>query len=111
MVSESWLRSSVDGTRCEIAVAGEIDASNAGQLTQLARDTLHNGRFESLVIDLGAVSFLDSSALGSLVVALNTSEQLGKQLILANVGPRVLELLDLTGLTGIFAISEPDFAG
>jgi anti-anti-sigma factor len=48
-----------------VAIAGEIDASNAGEIAERLRAALSN-RSEALVVDLSSTTYLDSAGLNLL---------------------------------------------
>jgi anti-sigma B factor antagonist len=56
-------------------------------------------------VDLRAVTFLDSTALGALVGVLKRCRELGGDLRLAITEPRILKLFAITGLQKTFSIS------
>lgn len=57
-----------------------------------------------LVLDLGAVEFMDSAALGALLTASRTIESGGGALRLANLTPPVRTLFELVRLHRVFEI-------
>ncbi|MEM6326123.1 MAG: STAS domain-containing protein [Bacteroidota bacterium] len=61
------------------------------------------------VVDLAGVERMNSSGLGMLIGALTTVHNADGHLVLANVHPRVHQLLDVTKLLGVFTLhdSEP----
>ncbi|MHB1709976.1 MAG: STAS domain-containing protein [Acidimicrobiales bacterium] len=84
-----------------LAVAGEIDVATAPELR--ARLVDHEGD-EILVVDLSAVGFLDSTALGVLVTALRKRSDAGKRLPLVVIDPHVLKVFEITGLDQVFSM-------
>jgi anti-sigma B factor antagonist len=87
-----------------IAVIGEIDVATAPQL----RESLHGVIGEehpTVVLDLLAVTFLDSTALGVLVGALKRCRELGGELHVVVSDPRIVKIFEITGLTKVFPIS------
>lgn len=66
---------------------------------------LGNGHVD-LLVDLGRVSYVDSSGLGALVRALSETNKEGGQTKLLNVGPRLRKLLEITKLNSIFEIYD-----
>jgi anti-anti-sigma factor len=58
--------------------------------------------FKTVVLDLTDVQYVDSSGLGALVGLYVSAKRAGKQLKLINLSDRVLELLRLTKLLGVF---------
>lgn len=58
-----------------------------------------------IVIDLGGVPRLDSSGVDSLVMAVRRARENGGDAKLANLMPRVRQLLEMTQLTTVFDIA------
>ena len=54
------------------------------------------------IVDLSGVRFMNSSGLGMLVGALTSARNTGGDLRLADVGDRVLAILQVTQLDGVF---------
>ncbi len=66
-------------------------------------DLVQEGR-RKLVLDLGAVSYMDSTCIGELVSGLARVRKNGGTLHLANLTPRVERLLTMVRLTSVFQI-------
>ena len=77
----------------------------ASGLKSEIRTALRAGR--DVILDFGDVSFVDSSGLGALVVALRSANKNGRRLSLCSVPEHVLALFRLTRLHRIFEI-RPD---
>ena len=58
------------------------------------------------VVDLEGVDFLDSTALGVLVGAHKRFVQAGGGLVLVCTTPRILRVLEVTGLARVFAVHD-----
>lgn len=80
-------------------------------MTRVAHSHLADTRVQRLLVDLEAVTFLDSTVLGAFVVMRNAAVAQGKEIMLANVPERVRLLLGLTGLDGVFAVSSDSTPG
>jgi anti-sigma B factor antagonist len=88
-----------------VTVRGEIDVASAPELrTQLHE--LCTSDTTAVAVDLRAVTFLDSSALGVLVGALRRCRENNSDFRLIINSPRLLKIFDITGLTSVFEISE-----
>ncbi|MEX0680279.1 MAG: STAS domain-containing protein [Balneolales bacterium] len=59
-----------------------------------------------LILDLGAVTFADSSGLGALLLAQRLYRDLDRNLVLCNVPDRVLKLLSISQLDSAFTIAS-----
>jgi anti-sigma B factor antagonist len=94
--------SELDGCTNVISVEGELDLSTAPRLKWMLLDSLQEGR-ERLVLDLSETTFMDSTALGVLVVV---NRRLGANARMAIVCARsgVLRIFELSGMDGAFAI-------
>lgn len=86
-----------------VFVEGEIDVATAPPLRERLQEQVAAGH-ATVVVDLTAVSFLDSTALGVLVGALKRSRQAGGSLPLVINEPRILKVFEITGLTEVFPI-------
>jgi anti-sigma B factor antagonist len=58
----------------------------------------------ALVIDLGNISFADSSGLSALLLAHRLYRESGNALVLCNLSDRVEKLLEISQLTNVFTI-------
>jgi anti-anti-sigma factor len=88
---------------------GELDASNLGQLRG-AFDQIFSQKVYRIVINLGAIKYLSSSAIGVIIGGFTTAVKNGGRMVLATTPPSVLEVLRLIGLGTvlIFAADEKD---
>lgn len=96
---------SMSGSQCDLALAGEVDLEVADALTEMARSRLADPGVWRLVIDLGTVTFMDSTALGALVAIRNAAGEMGKATALCNVPEGIHRLLVITGLDAVFAVN------
>jgi anti-sigma B factor antagonist len=110
-VPEFSLQPEVVGDCAVFAVAGELDAQTAPRLTGEAAGRLGSDEVSRLVVDLSAVTFLDSTGIAALVRLRNRALDVGKQFALRNPGPRVVRILKITALDTIFDIEPAATAG
>jgi len=61
---------------------------------------------KKIVIDLGEVSFMDSTGLGELVAAYTTARHQQATLKLANLTKKIKDLLSITQLAAVFETDE-----
>jgi anti-sigma B factor antagonist len=88
-----------------LEASGELDLAVAPWLRDQL-DALFVGGATSLVVDMSRVTFLDSTALGVLVGALNQCKELGGQVHLVLTESQVLRVLRITGLADAFTLHE-----
>jgi anti-sigma B factor antagonist len=91
-----------------VSVTGEIDAFTSPSLEQELEWVLRDGA-SNVVVDLGEVAFIDSTALRVLLRALPKFSKRGGKLVLATADSRVLKTLEITGLDTKFSV-EPRLA-
>lgn len=80
-----------------------VDAYGAGELKARLLQ-LAEGK-GPIVLDLGAVRFMDSSGLAALIAAHKRAGTQGSRLKLAALQPEVRSVLDLTGLSRVLDVS------
>lgn len=85
-----------------IALEGDIDLENAGEVRKTLLNSLKHKK--DLLIDLSAVSYIDSSGIASLVEGLQVARKQKNELSLVSVSVRALRVLELARLDRVFAI-------
>lgn len=79
-----------------VAVAGEVDIETAPRMRTVLLDVVAAG--QPVVVDLGAVTFMDSSGLAALIVAQRAATAAEATIELEHVPAAVRRLLSLTGM-------------
>ena len=82
-----------------VGVAGEVELHSARQLRAELLQAC-SGECPCVVVDLSAVSFIDSSGIGVIVGALKRARERGGSLVLVSPQPRVRRIFEITGLLG-----------
>jgi anti-sigma B factor antagonist len=99
------------GTARVVRLGGELDLYNAAQVRS-ALDAACGEAPERIVVDLGEVEFIDSTALGILI---ETRTKLGNRdgLLLAAPGLETRRALQISGLDQLFTVHDtvPDALG
>jgi anti-sigma B factor antagonist len=93
----------------EIAIVdlvGQIDLGSSPALRKTLLNSLKATQY--MAINLGGVSYIDSSGIASLVEVLKEAQDTKKRLVLFGVGGAVLQVLQLTRLTGVFEIVQTE---
>jgi anti-sigma B factor antagonist len=93
-------------TEVVVVVCGEVDMATAPLVVAAATDALAS-RPRRLVIDLAAVTFLDSSGVHGLVVASQQADELGVGYEVRHPSAPSRKVLDLMGLTGPLHVTSP----
>ena len=89
-----------------LTVTGEVDLRTAPELRSHIEHVLDEGT-SRLIVDLGAVDFLDSTGLSVLVGAHKRLARSGGRLIVANAPEIVTRVLSITGLDRVFELQPP----
>ena len=104
--SESLMRSRVellvDGGAAVITWAGELDLAHKHLIVADVARVLT--RSQHILIDLSAVTFIDTSVLSTLVWADGESRNLGGRLTLVAPNPIVAKVLSITQLDGLLNV-------
>ncbi len=101
-----------NGTLCTLKVKGRLVSGEAvNQFEGAFLNALSSGHIH-LILDLEAVTFLDSSGIGSVVNALRTSSKVGGSAKLVNPSSFASKMLKMVGVLELFQIfgSEADAA-
>jgi anti-sigma B factor antagonist len=89
-----------------VDLVGQIDLGSSPALRKTLLSSLKTTTH--MAINLGGVSYIDSSGIASLVEVLREAQDTKKRLVLFGVGGAVLQVLQLTRLTGIFEIVQTE---
>jgi anti-sigma B factor antagonist len=91
-------------------VQGEIDLHNSPELRTALIGMLDNSKAKKLVLNLGQVPYMDSSAIAVLVELLQKMRRTGGRVVLTSLQPRVKGLLEIARLDTLFNLvaSEDD---
>jgi anti-sigma B factor antagonist len=96
------LRVQAIGTARVVTLAGELDLYNADTVRKALISAVGEEP-ERIVVDLGEVEFIDSTALGVLIEA-RTKLQNGRAFLLASPGVETKRALEISGLDRHFAV-------
>jgi anti-sigma B factor antagonist len=89
-----------------VDVVGQIDLGSSPALRKTLLESLNGTK--SVAINLSAVKYIDSSGIASLVEVLRAARNSNKRLVLFGLTGAVLQVLQLTRLTGVFEICETE---
>ncbi len=87
-------------------ISGDIDLATSPQLRKALLRELRELKMPRVVLNLGAVRYIDSSGVASLVEGLKASRDVGSRLILYGLNKTIREVLQLSKLLKIFEIYD-----
>jgi anti-sigma B factor antagonist len=90
------------GETTVVGVDGDLDVYTAPRLKETLEQAMPGDK--RLVLDLSGVQFIDSTALGVLVGALQFSQSNGSDFRLVVGDPFLLKIFRITGFDGMFSI-------
>jgi anti-sigma B factor antagonist len=87
-------------------VSGDIDLATSPELRKALLREFRELKTPRVVLNLGAVRYMDSSGVASLVEGLKASRDVGSRFILFGLNKTIREVLQLSKLVKIFEIYE-----
>ena len=93
-----------------IKLSGIVNTTNSQELRENITNLLDSGA-KTVLVDCQDVTFMDSSALGALVLAFKTLRAADTKLVLCSINEQVRILFELTGMDKVFEIfpSQDEF--
>lgn len=99
----SIVRTTRDKTEV-IRIEGRFDFAVHREFREALKAALANAQAKDVEIDLGAADYMDSSALGMLLLSLENAKEAGKGLSLARPKGEVKQVLEIANFHRLFAI-------
>ncbi len=87
-----------------LSARGEVDLSNVGTLLRAL--TRLRDAHETIILDMGEVTHMDSAGFGALLRVCRELRHQGGRLVLRRPSPHVQRMLELMGLLQFFAVDE-----
>ena len=97
-----------DGDTVVVAARGEIDLNNSPELRSELFAILNKHAPKRVILNLGEVPYMDSSAIAVLVETLQKLRKSGGKVFLTNLQPRVQGLIEIARLGTIFVITKDE---
>ena len=88
-----------------VALHGEVDVANVGQVRRSLVEAVES-RPRAIVVDLSALSFIDSTGLGALIFGFQRARDEGIGFQLARPSQGVRQILVLSGLREVVEVVE-----
>src|SRR5450432_692004 len=89
-----------------VEVEGEVDLSTSPDLRRTLLETLPDAA--RLALNLGAIRYIDSSGIATLIEVLKRSQHLKKEFVLFGLSPAVQEVFRLTHVVRIFQVFQTE---
>lgn len=110
MTATSDIRAHRAGDTFVLQLGGEIDIAAAPQVVELGRAMMGDPTTNAVIIEMGAVTFLDSSGAGALVTLRRIANDSGLSLRVESIPSSVRRVLQIAGLDEILGL-PPDEPG
>ena len=99
-----------NGVAIVLDVSGQITLGEEGTLLRnTIRELLDEGQ-KNILLNLGDVTYIDSSGLGELITAFTSVRNHGVELKLLNLTKRIHDLLQITKLYTVFDVKDDESA-
>lgn len=90
-----------------VDISGDVDAATAETWKRAGLQLIEAHDASPVLLDLGAVSFIDSTGLSMLLAIRNAAMTSGRAMRLVNVPNHVRRLFAITGLTDVLTPEDP----
>ncbi len=87
-----------------VVVAGRVDSATSPELDSKLQE--YAGQKKNVILDLHQVNYMSSAGIRALVAAQRTTSRHGRKIVLVHPSARVMDVLQLAGLTSIFEIFD-----
>ena len=104
MADFSISEQSSDSGNTVLGLVGELDLASASTMRTAGLAALGQPECSTLVLDATALTFVDSTGIGSWVELRNRARQHDQRLILQGVSANLARVLAIAGLTSLFAL-------
>jgi stage II sporulation protein AA (anti-sigma F factor antagonist) len=92
--------------RVTVVLAGELDHYTASQIRAQLDEILQDPTLIHLVLDMGSLTFMDSSGIGVLLGRLRILQMRGGSLAVKNMQPPIAKLFHLTGMHRVITVLD-----
>ncbi|MGH3715258.1 MAG: STAS domain-containing protein [Micromonosporaceae bacterium] len=105
------IKTSELGDRCvQLTLSGEVDCATAPELREAINEVLCNRNPAKIWIDVEAITLLDSTGIGTLVVAHQIARDLCVELAVVNPNRFVARLFGVLGVADLLGVAAGDTA-
>lgn len=89
-----------------VRLNGELDHHEAERLREQWKEKMYTNSIKHVVINLEAVTFMDSSGLGVILGRYKEVLQLGGEMVVCSISPSIKRLFEMSGLFKIVRLEE-----
>jgi len=87
-----------------IALHGEVDYATALELRAAISTTLGTGTIDEIIVDLAGVTFLDSTGVGTMVVAARICAEMAVEFRVVEPNPFIAKLFTVVGVAEMLGV-------
>lgn len=98
------IRQTKSGNQAVLFLGGRFDFNAHREFKEAYSGILADAAIRSLEVNLSAVDYLDSSALGMLLMLRERVQTAGKEIVLSKPNPTVVKILDIANFNKLFKI-------
>jgi anti-sigma B factor antagonist len=92
--------------RCSVVtVSGRVDSNTAPAFEEALKNVIEGGQ-HNVILELTEVEFMSSAGLRGMVSSLKACKSGGGNLVIAAPSNRVVEVMQLAGLTSLFGVFD-----
>jgi anti-anti-sigma factor len=95
----------INNERAVVKLTGRFDFSAHRDFRESCNTCLDAGQIREIEVNLGEVNYLDSSALGMLLMLKERADATGKRVLLSDCRSTVRQVLDIANFGQIFSIA------
>ncbi len=99
------VKTQIAGEKAQLSLSGRFDFTAHCEFRQSYEDVLKQAGLRGLAVDLSGVDYIDSSALGMLLLLKESAERSQLQLSLVNCTGSVRRVLDVANFGKLFSLS------
>jgi anti-anti-sigma factor len=105
IIMSMTVKTQVNGEKAKLSLRGRFDFTAHREFRQGYESVLQQPGIKGLEVDLGGVDYIDSSALGMLLLLKESAEHGRAQLALTNCTGSVRRVLDVANFGKLFSLS------
>lgn len=99
------IRQTKSGNQATLTLVGRFDFNVHRDFKEAYMSLLNEAEVQTLSINLSGVEYLDSSALGMLLMLRERVQAANKQIVLTNPNETVMKILDIANFKKLFTIA------